>query len=363
MSRIGRASDSQYMEWAKTQSRSRFNLATSGVMNYPLSDLPVTLADLEISGPSYYGYEPLQQALAKKCGVSVDCVVAASGTSMANHLAMASVLQSGDEILIEQPAYELLVSTARYLGAQVKFFDRRPEDGYKIDPREVARNVTQRTRMIVITNLHNPSSALTDDTTFRLIREIARDMNAYVLVDEVYLDGAFELAPKSAFHIGEEFIVTNSLTKIYGLSGLRCGWILAKPDLAKKMWRLNDLFGVIPAHTAERLSVIALRVLDRIAFRSRALLEANRRQLSSILGSCEGLSFTVPRFGTVAFPRLLKGTVAELCDLLRDKYETTVVPGKFFGAPEHFRIGLGGDIATTQGGLARLARAVQDLAG
>jgi aspartate/methionine/tyrosine aminotransferase len=363
MSRMGRAWDSQYMEWAKTQSHSRFNLATSGVMNYPLSDLPVTLADLEISGPSYYGYEPLQQALAKKCGVSVDCVVAANGTSMANHLAMASVLQGGDEVLIEQPAYELLVSTARYLGAQVKFFERRPEDGYKVDPREVARNITNRTKMIVITNLHNPSCAFTDDTTFKLIREIARDMNAYVLVDEVYLDGAFELSPKSAFHLGEEFIVTNSLTKMYGLSGLRCGWILAKPDLARKMWRLNDLFGVIPAHTAERLSVIALRCLDRIAARSRSLLDTNRRQLSAMLGGLEGIDLTVPRFGTVAFPRLLKGGVGPLCDLLRDKYETSVVPGKFFGAPEHFRIGIGGDIGMTQGGLSRLARAIRDIAG
>jgi aspartate/methionine/tyrosine aminotransferase len=362
MNTVGRVFGSEYIEWAKTQSHARFNLATSGVAPYPLSGLAVKLEDLEISGPSYYGYEPLQQALAAKCGVPAECVVAANGTQMANHLAMAAVLQPGDEVLIENPTYESLVSAARYLGGQVRFFDRRFQDGFAIDPREIARKITPRTRLIVITNLHNPTGAFTDEATLRLIREIARDMKSYVLVDEVYLDGAFELAPKTSFHLGEEFIATSSLTKIYGLSGLRCGWIVARPDLAKKMWLLNDLFGAIPAHTAELLSVVALRSLNKLAARSNTLLEVNRRQLSTMLGPSEGLDFTVPKMGTVVFPRLRKGSVEELCHLLRNKYETSVVPGRFFGAPEHFRVGIGGDTALLQGGLARLTRAVSEIA-
>ncbi len=99
---------SDYMLWAKTQGRARFNLATSGVGSFPLHELPVTIDQLEINGDSTYGYAPLQNAIAKKCGVDPDCVVAAAGTSMANHLAMAMLLDPGDEVLVEQPSYELL---------------------------------------------------------------------------------------------------------------------------------------------------------------------------------------------------------------------------------------------------------------
>src|SRR3954471_10421994 len=112
--RAQRVMSSQYMQWAKTHLQARFSLASSGLLNYPLSRLPVRMEDLELSGASYYGYAPLQTALAAKCGVPADCVVAATGTSMANHLVMAAIINPGDEVLIEHPTYELLVSTARY---------------------------------------------------------------------------------------------------------------------------------------------------------------------------------------------------------------------------------------------------------
>src|SRR5437870_12851693 len=90
---------SEYMQWAKLRSQARFNLASSGLMNYPLSRLPLKLEDLELSGASLYGYEPLQKALAAKAGVQPKCVVAATGTSMANHLVMAAMLRPGDAVL------------------------------------------------------------------------------------------------------------------------------------------------------------------------------------------------------------------------------------------------------------------------
>ena len=98
----------------------------------------------------------------------------------------------------------------------------------------------------MITNLHNPSSVLAPDSVLREIGDLARSVGAHVLVDEVYLDAVYENTPRTSYQLGPEFIVTNSLTKVYGLSGLRCGWILAQPDLARAMWRLNDLFGVDP---------------------------------------------------------------------------------------------------------------------
>ena len=359
--RARRVTSSPYMEWAKTRSQARFNLASSGLRNYPLAGLPVTLEDLELSGPSWYGYEPLQAELAAKCGAPAECVVAATGTSMANHLVMAALLEPGDEELIEHPAYELLVTLARYLGAKVERFGRTFEEGFRLDVERLARLVSPRTRLIVLTNLHNPSGAFIDEETLKQLGDLARGAGAHVLVDEVYLDALFEHAPRSAFHLGAEFVTTSSLTKVYGLSGLRCGWVLAKPELALRLWRLNDLFGVIPAHPAERLSLAALAHLDEIAARARELLETNGRLLNSFFATRDDLDWPPHRFGTVSFPRLKRGRVEELCALLAGKYETSVVPGKFFELPRHFRLGIGGDTDALREGLERLGRALDEL--
>jgi aspartate/methionine/tyrosine aminotransferase len=363
---------SEYMQWAKTCSRARYNLATSGVINYPMADLEASLDDVDLNGPSYYGYEPLQQALAARFNVSADCVVAATGTSLANHLAMAALLEPGEEVLVESPVYEPILALAGYLGANIRRFRRTSEQGFKLDPEEIARNITARTKLIVITNLHNPSSAYDGPDVIKQIGSIARRSGARVLVDEVYLEAVsvqngHAKSPRnpewSAFHLGTEFIVTGSLTKVYGLSGLRCGWVLAEPCIAKKIWLLNDLFGVIPAHPAERLSVIALQRIGQIADRTRNLLDMNRALLNAFLDSRDDLEVVRSGFGTVVFPRLKSGSVDILCSHLRDKHDTTVVPGRFFELPDHFRLGFGCDTSMLSGGLERLGAALDHRAG
>jgi aspartate/methionine/tyrosine aminotransferase len=355
-----RQKQSDYMQWAKLQSKARFNLATSGVAAYPLGELPCTIDQLEINGDSAYGYAPLQQAIAKKAGVDPDSVVAAAGTSMANHLAIAACIEPGDEVLIEHPAYELLVSTARYLQATVKRFPRFAANHFALDPAEIRRAITPKTRLIVVTNLHNPSSVLTPESTLREIGDIARSIHARVLVDEVYLDAVYENTPRTSFHLGKEFVATNSLTKVYGLSGLRCGWVLAEPDLARAIWRLNDLFGVVSAHPAELISAIAFQHLDKIGARARAIVEADRALLANFLASPEGHQLKTVRseFGTTCFPLLKHGSVDAFVARLGEKHETSVVPGRFFEMPDHFRIGMGVDTAMFAEGLRRIALAV-----
>ena len=349
---------SDYMLWAKTQGRAKFNLATSGVGSFPLRDLPVTIEQLEINGDSTYGYAPLQNAIAKKSGVDPDCVVAAAGTSMANHLAMAAIIDPGDEVLIEYPTYELITSTARYLGAAVKHFARTEESGYALDPSEVRRAITPNTKLIDLTNLHNPSSVPAPESALREVGDLAHSVGAHVLVDEVYLDAVYVDTPKPSFHLGPEFVVTSSLTKVYGLSGLRCGWILAQPVLARAMWRLNDLFASIPAHPAELLSVIALEHLDAIGDRARKVVEADRVLLSEFLARQNVVSAPHTKFGTTAILRLNHGKVEPFLTRLREEYETTAVPGRFFGLPNHFRIGMGVDTEMFREGLERIGDAL-----
>ncbi len=346
------------MQWAKTRMQARFNLASSGVMYYPLKDLGVTLDDIEINGPSNYGYEPLQKALAEKCAVPMECVAAATGTSMANHLAMAALLKPGDEVLIEHPTYDPLLAVARYLRADIKRFSRSFENAFAIDLEEIRQQVTRKTRLIVITSLHNPSGILAPAQTLKDIGSIAKRVGAKVLVDEVYLECLYleSGTPASAFHLGNEFITTNSLTKAYGLNGLRCGWVLAEAELIRKIWRLNDLFGVLPAHPAERLSVIALRNIAQIADRANDLLKTNRAILNQFFDRhSDRLEVIRPDYGTIAFPRLKKGNSDEFCNRLLNQFETSVVPGRFFEMPKHFRIGIGCATDTLITGLQRIS--------
>ena len=351
---------SPYMEFAKLRSGAKYNLATSGIMSYQLSDLPVKIEDLEINGAGPYGFAPLVERLARYNDVAAECVVTAAGTSFANHLAMAATFDPGDEVLIEHPTYELLESTALYLGADLKHFDRRFEDGFRIDVAEVERHITPRTKLIIVTNLHNPSGNYADEDTIRKVGEIAKSNGARVLVDEVYLESFYGHRPKAAFHYAEHFLVTSSLTKAFGLSGIRCGWVLCSPLLAHRMWRINDLYAATPAHPAELISVIALNNLDKVAARAKVLLDANRRSLNEFLDAQTTLDVYLPVHGTIVFPRLRKGSVNDFVKLLRDKYETSVVPGCFFDMPQHFRIGTGGDPEMTRIGLQRLGLALDE---
>ena len=351
---------SDYMHWSKTQSHARFNLATSGVAPFPFRELPIDLNKVEINSDNSnsYGYAPLQQAIAAHHGVDPDCVVESAGTSMANHLAMAAIIDPGDEVLIEHPAYGPILDIAQYLGANVKRFRRVEENGWAIDPHEVRRCITPKTRLIVITNLHNPTSAFTPEPVLHELADIARSVGALVLVDEVYLDAVYDDTPRTSFCLGPDFVVTSSLTKIYGVSGLRCGWILAQPDLAWKMRRLNDLYSATPVHPGELLSVVAFQHLDLLRERARRIVDADRKLLRDFLARQSEISAVSTEWGTTSFPRLLRGNADAFLERLRSQFDTSAVPGRFFEMPDHFRIGLGMNTEMFAEGLNRIGRAL-----
>lgn len=356
-----RAMQSGYMHWAKFKPPARFALTGSEVPHFRMDSLPLALADLDLDGASHPRYAPLREAIAARYGVASEQVVAADGTSMANFLAMTALIGPGDEVLIEKPTYEPLLQAASFLGASIRRFDRRPEDGFRLDPDRIAATVGGRTRLIVVTNLHNPSSALAEEEELVAIGDIARRVGARVLVDEVYLDAAVPPRP-SAIHLGPEFVCTNSLTKVYGLSGLRCGWILAEPALAERMWRLNDLFGVNQAHPAERLACIAFENLDEVIGDSPAMIARNRDLFNAFAASRTDIDCMSAEHGIVAFPRWTGGDTERLDAFLRDRYDTAVVPGRWFEMPDHFRIGFGYPVNHFEEALGRLGAALDELA-
>ena len=268
------------MEWAKTRPSPRFDLAGSNVLGCSVDDLEGAREALALSGKNDTGYAPLLEAIASRYGVRPGQVTTAQGTSGANFLACAALVEPGDDVLVEAPGYDPLLGAPRLLGANIVRFDRRFDDGWALDPARVERALTPRTRLVIITRPHNPTGALEDPAALREIGRLAAGRGAHVLVDEVYLDAA-DAAATPAATFGDEFISTSSLTKSYGLSGLRSGWILSSEEVAHRVRRARDVVDGTGSIVAERLSVLAFEQLEKLIERSRAILAANGALLRS----------------------------------------------------------------------------------
>jgi len=351
----GRAQGSAYMQFAKLKAAAKYGLASSGVADAGMAEIAPEPHDLVLNDPSPYGWPPLVETIAARFRVDPACVVVpGGGCSFANHLAMAAIIRPGDTVVIEDPGYELLTSTAIFLGARVLPFTRRFSEDWRIDP--AAASVTPDVSVVVMSNLHNPSGALAAPEDVAALAAVAPTL----LIDEVYFELTFgEALARTAFSEDGNIVVTSSLTKAYGLSGLRCGWILAPRALAERMRRLNDLFGVKAPHVAERLAVRAFARLPALRDRAAALIEPNRAAYQEILAGHPALEQTIFDQGTTVFPRLRHGDGDAFFRRLTERFETSLAPGSFFGARDHIRIGLGGDPAMTREGLTRIAEALQ----
>ena len=343
-----------YMEWAKTRPVPEIDLAGSNILACTLDDLPTAADALALSGSNDNGYRPLSEAIAARYGVEPDRVTTAGGTSGANFLVYAALLEPEDDVLVERPGYDPLLGAARMLGARTVRFERVFEDGYALDPARVRAAMTSRTRLIVITTPHNPTGVAADAAALDEIGGMAEAAGAHVLVDEVYRDVTGDTgAPAGAR--GDVFITTNSLTKSYGLSSLRAGWTIASPELSYRIRRARDVVDGTGSIVAERLAVLAFEHLDTLYLRARAILARNKALADAFLASHPRLEW-VPSAGTIVFPRIAGLADAQpFIDRVMHERHTALGPGAFFEAPAHFRLGYGGESDRLREGLARVS--------
>jgi aspartate/methionine/tyrosine aminotransferase len=349
-----------YMRWAKTRPRVTYDLASSGL-------LPVTTTELlgdakaadafEISGPTDEGLVPLREAIAHRYGTAAECVSIAAGASGANFQAMLALLEPGDDALVETPAYDPLIAAARAAGANVVHFERSWNKGFAIDPYVVRTALTSATKLIVISNAHNPSGAMANRAAIEQLGVMAEAIGARVLVDEVYAEAQHDdwPVPAPAATLGDVFVSTNSLTKAYGLAGLRCGWIIASPAISARVREVRDVIDGSGPHVAERLSLTAFESIDRLRTRARRILADNLDAVRAMARSNPRLEWLEPAAGTTAFPRIRDVVdTTELVDRLIRDHDTIVVPGHFFQAPQHIRIAFGGQADMVREAVARL---------
>jgi aspartate/methionine/tyrosine aminotransferase len=346
-----------YMEWARHRPAPDVDLAGSNLLPCALEDLPGAREALDIAGESPDGYRPLVEAIAARYSVSPDRVATAGGCSGANFLTCAALIDAGDHVLVEQPAYDPLIAAAKMVGAQVSSFERRFEEGYALDPGRIASCLTPKTRLIVVSSPHNPSGVLADSNALEEIGTMAENRGIHVLVDEVYLDAALGQKHPPAATLSSSFISSNSLTKSWGLASLRCGWTIASPETAERIRRARDIVDVWAPIPADRLSLLAFRHLDRLSARAREIVETNSRLVSDFLGSRPELEHVSSR-ATIVFPRFRSGRDAgPFIDDLFEQHRVAVAPGRFFDSPSHFRLSFGGGSENLRKGL----RAIESL--
>jgi aspartate/methionine/tyrosine aminotransferase len=283
------------------------------------------------------------EQLSRAYSVPMDCILPTTGATGALSLLYRAYLKPGDHVLVETPGFDLFEDIAHVLSAQVDCFDRKG-DCFEIDPDEIENRIQENTRLVVMSNLHNPSGMLTGDSVLQEVARIAERHDIKVIVDEVYGDYVGSNArAHGAARLSPNLVSISSLTKIYGLSTLRCGWIVATPEVLAPVRALSDQFefGVSKLSHA----VAALVMEDRAAFDAywQGVIASARLIMEKYFAHWQAerlVTGLLPDYGCIAFPRLtgVDDTLA-FSNWLADRYGVIVVPGELFRAPGHVRIG------------------------
>jgi aspartate/methionine/tyrosine aminotransferase len=293
-------------------------------------------------------------------GASADDVVVCNGSAEANFLAMWELVGSGDEVAILVPTYMQTYGLAEAVGARVVEIPLREELGWQPDPADIRRLVTDRTRLIVVTNPGNPTGAILHDDVRAAILDAAQRTGAWILADEVYTGAELgDVETPSFFGAAERVVATGSLSKAYGLPGLRIGWALADRKLAEAIWSRSDYTTISPGELTDRLARVALdpAVRPRLLERTRGMVRRGLDTLEAWLNEQGGFHWRPPDAGAIALVRYdAPIDSADLAERLRTRQSVLVVPGDHFGIGRYMRLSLGVEPEYMRLALERIGR-------
>lgn len=349
----------RYLAWMRRfHGQAELDLARSGLPDFPASELIELSAGRPPSLDDFKAPARFLAAISDRYEVAESELLPTLGASGGIWAAYAALLSPGDEILVEEPTYEPMLGVALGLGARARRFQRPAERGFALDPAEVLRALSPETRVVALTNPHNPSALFADDET---IAELARELHArgvVLVIDEVYRE---LVAPRTtARKLGPNVVVQSSLTKAFGFGWARAGWLIAGEDIVERAGdALDHATGMLPPSQAS-IGALALAHADTIAEREASAV-ANKREhvLAFAKKHAKVLRFTPPPEGSIfGFFRDLRG------EDLRATIESGIVkekvvvgPGAFFEYPAGFRLGfVAPSPPQLQEGFARLER-------
>jgi aspartate/methionine/tyrosine aminotransferase len=319
------------------------------------------LLDLRLGYSEARGTEELRTIIAETYEqTSADEILVTTGAIEANFLLFNALLEAGDHVVAVYPAYQQLFSVARAIGCDVSLWELRPENGFKYDLDELKRLVTPKTRMVVINTPHNPTGAMLSAAQVREIYELAETVGANVLSDEAYrwleLPGGDAFAPPTR-NLGARGISVGTISKPFGLPGLRIGWIAGSAELVAKCWGMRDYVSLSPGKLNDALAVLAFKHLDRIVKRTHRIVGENIPTAERWFAEHADLvSWTPPRGGLLALMRYTLNIPARnLSDKLAADYSVMLAPGSSFGYEGFLRLGVGQNPSIFAEGLRRTA--------
>jgi hypothetical protein len=361
--------------WQSTwENRVRYNLSESGVHPLSVADL-LSLAGQTLDAvaahrlgyPQSNGSEPLREAIAALYpGATADHVLVTNGSAEANFCACWRFAQPGERVAIVLPTYMQTWGLARTFGAQIAPIWLREELGWQPDPTEVDVAIAPGTKLVVVTNPNNPTGAvLADESVGRIVRR-ASEAGAWLLSDEVYQGAERVTGPTpSLWGRAERVLVTNGLSKAYGLPGLRIGWCVAPPALIAELWARKDYTTIGPSVISDWLATKALgpEVRPKILARTRSILRSNWPVLERWLASQGGqFTFRAPDAGAICYARYRSSiNSSALAEQFRRARDVLVVPGDQFGMDHYIRFGFGPQLPDLEAALARVAEALRSL--
>jgi aspartate/methionine/tyrosine aminotransferase len=356
------------------ENRVEYNLSESGVHPMYLGELlreepeaTEKLLKQELGYPQSNGIPELRNAIAALYpGATQDHVLVTNGTSEANFLCTWALVEPDDEVLLMLPNYMQIWGLVRGFRGNLRTFQLREEKNWQLDLSDVERISTKRTKMIIVCNPNNPTGSVLEDQEMKGLIEIARRSQAWILADEVYLGAEREVDRTRSFW-GQygRVIVTNGLSKAYGLPGLRIGWIVAPPELIERLWSYHDYTTIGAGMLSNQLATIALQhsIRERILARTRKILQNNFPVLADWIQEHKNLfSMIDPKAGAIAYFRYnLKQSSTELVERLRDEKSVLIVPGDHFGMDRYLRVGYGSPPEYLSAGLNRVSDLLNSL--
>lgn len=358
-----------YMFWAHEQSARTPHVLTQSGMPTADPALFASLAGIDLGHPSAEALPEVEQLLARKFGVERERVIVTLGASGGMHLAAARWFRHGARVVVDRPSYEPFRALPAHFGAQTVEVGRRLEDGWALDPSAVrsALEGAPGPGHVFFANLHNPTGARAKAGDLRAMAAAAREHGGKLVVCEVYMEYAPPVERLHAFQIAPNGVSIGSLTKAYGVGPLRAGWMVLGEDVAQEREALVDtlyLDYVDPPTTMLRAYAKALAELELLA-RPIARIETESRPIwERWLRETEGVQAFVPSRGIIAFPRIQGvADTRALCEFLVEQHEVDVVPGEFFGAPGHIRVGCALPPAKLTASLERLGAGIRAFRG
>ncbi len=277
-----------------------------------------------------------------------DNVLVTTGAIEANFLLFNTLLVQGDEVIVVDPCYQQLASVPKALGCIVKPWKLTPENGFRYQLDELQILITPRTRMIVINSPHNPSGAILTDEELDRVYAMAESVGAWVLSDEAYRWLSLPDQPKCAGPArdrGDSGLSVGTLSKPFGLPGLRIGWMVAPADVVKECWSFRDYISLSPGYLNDRLAQIVLEHRTTLMERTRSIASGNLALVEQWIREREGLiEWVRPQGGLLGLLRYqMDIPSAELADDLARDASVMLAPGSAFGHEHHLRIGFGAE--------------------